>query len=133
MFVLQPKSEICRTAGVEIYPDKTEKVTTRPTPTSPEDVRRFLGFVRYYRRFIGNVSQFSRPLSIPTGKKRNGKGKERREWYWGKHQKNAFNTLKRLLTSSPILGYTDSTLPYELHTDASGFGLGISTIPRTTC
>jgi hypothetical protein len=37
---------------------------------------------------------------------------------------NAFDTLKRLLTSSPILGYADSTLPYELHTDASGFGLG---------
>jgi hypothetical protein len=37
---------------------------------------------------------------------------------------NAFDTLKRLRTSSPILGYADITLPYELHTDASGFGLG---------
>ena len=119
---------IVSAAGVEIDPDKTEKVTTWPTPTSPEDVRRFLGFVGYYRRFIKNFSQISRPLTdlmpIPTGKKNKGKKKERREWYWGENQMNAFDTLKRLLTSSPILGYADSTLPYELHTDASGFGLG---------
>jgi hypothetical protein len=119
---------IVSAAGVEIDPDKTEKVTTWPTPTSPEDVRRFLRFVGYYRRFIKNFSQISRPLTdlmpIPTGKKNKGKKKERREWYWGENQMNAFDTLKRLLTSSPILGYADSTLPYELHTDASGFGLG---------
>jgi hypothetical protein len=97
---------IVSAAGVEIDPDKTEKVTTWPTPTSPEDVRRFLGFVGYYRRFIKNFSQISRPLtdlmSIPTGKKNKGKKKERREWYWGEVQMNAFDPLKRLLTSSPI-------------------------------
>jgi hypothetical protein len=105
---------IVSAAGVEIYPDKTEKVTTWPTPTSPEDVRRFLGFVGYYRRFIKNLSQISRPLTdlmpIPTEKKNKGKKKERREWYWGEVQMNAFDTLKRLRTSSPILGYADSTL-----------------------
>jgi hypothetical protein len=58
-----------------------------------EDVRRFLGFVGYYRRFIKNFSQISRPLTdlmpIPTGKKNKGKKKERREWYWGEDQMNA--------------------------------------------
>ena len=63
-------------------------------------------------------------MPISTGKKNKGEKKERREWHWGKEQMNAFDTLKRLLTSSPILGYDDSTLPYELHTDASGIGLG---------
>ena len=63
-------------------------------------------------------------MPIPAGKKNKGKKKERREWYWGEDQMNAFDTLKRLLTSSLILGYADSTLPYEMHTDASGFGLG---------
>ena len=63
-------------------------------------------------------------MPIPTGKKNKGKKKERREWHWGEDQMNAFDTLKPLLISSPILGYADSTLPYELHTDASRFSLG---------
>jgi len=116
--------------GVEIDPAKTEKVTTWPKPTSPEDVRRFLGFVGYYRRFIENFSKISRPLTdimpIPTGKKktRGKKSTQKREWHWGDEQDRAFNTLKQHLTSTPILAYADSTLPYELHTDASGLGLG---------
>lgn len=116
-------------AGKEIDPEKTDKVTTWPKPTSPEDVRRFLGFVGYYRRFIKNFSQISRPLTdlmpSPTGKKGSkGKTKKQIAWNWGPDQETAFATLKRLLTSAPILGYADYTLPFELHTDASGIGLG---------
>ena len=114
-------------AGVEIDPDKTTKVTNWPTPKTPEDVRRFLGFVGYYRRFIKNFSQISRPLSelMPTPtSKRKGKYHHQRPWKWETEQQTAFSTLKELLSTAPILGYADSTLPYELHTDASGTGLG---------
>ena len=115
-------------AGKEIDPDKTDQVTSWPTPSSPEDVRRFLGFVGYYRRFIRNFSQISRPLTdlmpIPTGKKTKANKKKKKEWNWGESQEKAFATLKQLLTSAPILGYANSKLPYELHVDASGNGLG---------
>ena len=116
-------------AGKEIDPDKTDQVTSWPTPSSPEDVRRFLGFVGYYRRFIRNFSQISRPLTdlmpIPTGKKtKSNSKKKKKEWNWGESQEKAFATLKQLLTSAPILGYANSKLPYELHVDASGNGLG---------
>jgi hypothetical protein len=49
--------------GIEIDQGKTDKVVNWPTPTTPEDVRRFLGFVGYYRRFIHNFSKISRPLT----------------------------------------------------------------------
>lgn len=39
-------------------------------------------------------------------------------------RENAFARLKNMLTSPPILAYADYTLPFELHTDASGSGLG---------
>jgi len=56
---------------------KQTKVTTWPTYTSPEDVRRFQGFVGHYRRYIKKCNQISRPLTDfmpnPTGKgERNG-------------------------------------------------------------
>ena len=41
-------------SGVEPDPDKLEKVKTWPRPTNPEEVRKFLGFVGYYRKFINN-------------------------------------------------------------------------------
>lgn len=110
--------------GIEIDTEKTDKVVNWPKPRTPEDVRRFLGFVGYYRRFIENFSRICRPLTdlmpSPLKKKTKGKNRQTREWHWGAEQDNAFETLKTHLVSAPILGYADSTLPYELHTDASG-------------
>jgi hypothetical protein len=45
-------------------------------------------------------------------------------WNWGDDQEKAFNKLKELLSSTPIIGYPDYKLPFELHADASGIGLG---------
>lgn len=71
--------------GVEIDPDKTKRVVNWPTPTNPEDVRRFLGFVGYYRRYIRSFSAISKPLtylmSRPTSKK--SKKHKQKPWAWG--------------------------------------------------
>ena len=112
--------------GVEIDPEKTEKVVNWPKLSSPEDVRRFLGFVGYYRRFIRNFSTISKPLTdlmpIPTSKR--SKKHQQKPWTWGVEQEEAFTRLKELLVTAPILGYANSRLPFELHTDASGTALG---------
>ena len=50
-------------SGVETDPEKVDKVINWPIPSTPEDVRRFIGFAGYYRRFIKNFSQISRPLT----------------------------------------------------------------------
>jgi hypothetical protein len=48
------------------------QLTNWPKPQTPEDVRRFLGFVGYYRRCIKNFSLVSRPLTdlLPTPNKK---------------------------------------------------------------
>lgn len=54
--------------GIEPDDDKITKVKNWPTPSNSEDVRKFLGFVGYYRKFILNFSKIARPLTslIPT-------------------------------------------------------------------
>jgi hypothetical protein len=65
--------------GVEADPGKIDKVANWPTPTSPEEVRQFLGFAGYYRRYVKNFSRIAKPLSeiMPVPKKTK-KGKKNR-------------------------------------------------------
>ena len=43
---------------------------------------------------------------------------------WTEAAEEAFQTLIKKCTEAPILAYADFSLPFELHTDASGIGLG---------
>ena len=113
--------------GIETDPEKTERIQNWPTPKTPEEVRQFLGFCGYYRRFIQNFSQIAKPLTIlmpiPKDKKK-GKQAAKQKWVWGAEQEEAFQKLKQLLATPPILGFPNYAMPFELHTDASGLGLG---------
>ena len=112
--------------GMQADPDKIDKVKNWPIPTNPEQVRSFLGFVGYYRKFIQNFSRIARPLIdvMATGKKTKGKQQNSPKWKWGNEQTAAFEALKEKLITPPILGYPDFSRPFELHTDACGTGLG---------
>ena len=121
---------IVSSEGIEPDPQKVDKVKDWPTPTNPDEVRQFLGFVGYYRRFIKDFSKISRPLAElvpePTRKARR-KSKNSivpDKWEWGNVQQAAFDDLKQQLISFPILGFPEYNQPFELHTDASTKGLG---------
>ena len=49
--------------GVATDPKKIEAVTEWPRPTTVTEVRSFLGFVSYYRRFIPTFSKVAKPLN----------------------------------------------------------------------
>ena len=115
--------------GIEADPAKVEKIRNWPKPTNAEAVRQFLGFAGYYRKFVEHFSRIARPLIelMPTPVKKSGKQRkvvEVKPWVWGEDQDKAFEHLRELLSSPPILGYPDYSLPFELHTDASQLGLG---------
>ena len=63
--------------GIETDPEKTEAIRTWSTPKTVKDVRAFLGFYGYYRRFIQNYARIARPLNdLLIGHSTNKKGKK---------------------------------------------------------
>ena len=119
--------------GIRTDPEKTKAIRTWPVPRSVKDVRAFLGFTGYYRRFIRNYATIARPLNDllvghgTSGKKEN-KGKVQKQkmipFEWKAAQQQAFETLQEKLTQPPVLAYANYNIPFKLHTDASLTGLG---------
>ena len=100
-------------------------------PKNVKELRQFLGFVGYYRRFIKDFSKIVHPLtSLLQGHMTEPSQKAKKKkiksvpWSWGKEQQQAFDTVKLSLVNPPVLAYADYSLPFILHVDASGFGLG---------
>lgn len=102
--------------GVEPDPGKIRKVVEWPAPKDLHELRSFIGLCTYYRRFVEGFSTICKPLYILTEKSR--------EWQWGPEQEDAFQILKRALTTAPILAYPNERDPFVLDTDASNFGIG---------
>lgn len=98
--------------------DKIEAVTDFPRPITKKQVRAFLGLTGYYRKFIPMFADIARPLTDLTKKCMAN------TVIWNENCENAFVTLKKSLTSEPILCTPDFSAPFILQTDASDFGLG---------
>ena len=117
--------------GIQTDPEKLEAIRTWPVPQNVKEVRSFLGFTGYYRRFIKNYASIARPLNDllvghctnKTEKTKSNKVKKA-PFDWNDDQQLSFETLKEKLMSPPILAYADYNVPFKLHTDASGTGLG---------
>lgn len=114
--------------GVATDPDKVKAVKEWPIPKSVKEVQSFLGFVGFYRRFIEGFSKIAKPLHQllqGTGsKKKHQKGTGSTPFSWKVEHQQAFEQLISCLTSAPILAFADYSKPFDLHTDASGDGLG---------
>ncbi|WVZ80247.1 LOW QUALITY PROTEIN: hypothetical protein U9M48_027739 [Paspalum notatum var. saurae] len=84
--------------------------------TNVTEIRSFLGLAGYYRRFIKDFSKIAKPMTALTQK--NAK------FAWSPKCEEAFGTLKKLLTSTPVLAQSDITKPFDVYCDASDSGLG---------
>ena len=109
--------------GVGASEGRIEAVKNWTTPRTIADLRRFLGFASYYRKFIKNFAQTARPLHRLTGNTSKREG-QKTEIPWGPEQQSAFDALKVAITEAPVLAYPDFTKPFLVKTDASQSGLG---------
>ena len=102
--------------GVETDPEKLKAVAEWPKPKNVKQLLSFLGFCNYYRNFIENFADISKPLYRMTSKKATFK--------WNEERDRAFETLKRLLVSPPVLSYPDPDKQFIVECDASNYAIG---------
>ncbi|GKC44094.1 putative reverse transcriptase domain-containing protein [Tanacetum coccineum] len=95
---------------------KIEAVKSWKAPTTPSEVRSFLGLAGYYKRFIENFSKIAKPLTSLTQKNQ--------KYEWGEKQEEAFQALKNNLCNAPILSLPDGVEDFVVYYDASNQGLG---------
>ena len=108
--------------GIRTDEKKIQVIKDWPRPVTVTDVRSFLGFTNYYRKFIHRYAQVAKPMNALIAGE-NAKFK-RRKVEWSEACQEAFEKLKEICSTTPILAYADYTKPFRLHTDASEKGLG---------
>lgn len=112
---------IVSSEGVATDPEKAAVVRDWTPPTTVKQVRSFLGFAGYYRRFIQGFSRIAAPLhQLLQGQA----SRPSASVNWSAECQVAFSELKQALLNAPILAYADFNLPFRLYTDASLDGLG---------
>ena len=108
--------------GIEVDPKKIKEIQEWPVPETVTDVKSFLGFTNYYRKFVHKYAQIAKPLHELTSGENANKKKKVVEWLTI-HQ-DAFEILKKKMSEAPMLAYADYTKPFKVYTDASEKGLG---------
>lgn len=87
-----------------------------PGPQTKRELMRFLGMAGYYRSFCPNFSSVVAPLTDLLQAKA--------KFVWTPKCENAFESVKQLLTSSPVLTAPRLDKPFKLQVDASQVGAG---------
>jgi len=102
--------------GVEIQKEKVEGVLNWPAPRNIKEVQKFLGLANYYRRFIKSFARIAAPLYMLVRKEQ--------KWKWEKKQEEAFEELKTVFTTEPILAIPDIDREMRVEANASDYVIG---------
>ena len=110
---IQYRGHIVSGEGITPLPEKLDSIQNMLPPKTPKEVKQFLGFIGYYRKFIPRFSGLARPLNALTRKNV--------KFEWTHVCQESFNLLKASLMTEPILTYPNPNLPYVLFTNASKY------------
>ncbi|CAF4378705.1 unnamed protein product [Didymodactylos carnosus] len=109
-------SHIVTGGKVEPSPDKVKVIVDIASSKTLSQANKFIGKVRYYRKFIRDFAKIAVPIHKVTNKTR----PKKHEFRWDQQQQDAFDQFKSILTSAPLfLDFPDRSVPFILSTDAS--------------
>src|SRR6266702_1990087 len=95
---------------------KFQGVDSWERPKNLKELRGWMGFINFYRRFIEGFSKIARVLNELT--------KKEVPWEWTNEREEAFQKLKRLICAEPVLLMPKLEEPFELEVDASNYAIG---------
>ena len=95
---------------------KVKVISDFPRPESRKQLMRFLGMAGYYRKFCQNFSTVAEPLTQLLSKKA--------KFLWNDKCEQAFEELKAILKSAPVLSAPDFDHQFKLAVDASDVAAG---------
>jgi len=101
---------------IEMEEGKVEGVLGWPVPKTVKNVKKFLGLTNCYRRFIKDFARVARPMNMLTRKDK--------KWRWGNKQQKAFDELKKVFTSKPVLAAPDLDKEFRVEADALNYATG---------
>lgn len=109
---------IISSEGLSPDPEKVAVIKNYPRPSSSDEVKRFVAFANYYRKFIPNFANIVIPM--------NKLCKQNVVFDWTDDCEKSFLLLKDALVSPPILDFPDfsDSNTFILQTDSSGFAVG---------
>ncbi|GKB21013.1 putative reverse transcriptase domain-containing protein [Tanacetum coccineum] len=120
--IVQFLGHVIDSQGIHVDPAKIESVKNWASPTTPTEIRQFLGLAGYYQRFIKDFSNIAKSLTELTEKNK--------KYIWGEDQESAFQLLKQKLCEAPILALPEGNNDFVVYCDASLQGLGAVLMQR---
>jgi len=102
--------------GIATDPEKIKLIEEWPVPTNLKQLRGFLGLTGYYRRFVNGYSVITTPLNYLL--------KKDQPYQWTHECQEAFEQLKRALSTPPILALPNDEGTFVLDTDAAESSIG---------
>ena len=116
--------QIVSVDGVKPDPKKIEAIASLQPPENVHQLRRLMGMFAYYRKYIAGYAQLAAPLYELCGKNAQNKRDAQQRIAFNNRQTEAFQALKRKLTTEPImLRFPIEGAPFEVHCDASKVGI----------
>lgn len=103
-------------SGLSIESSKLEPILNYPRPKTVREVRRLMGLMGFYQKFIPRYSHLTAPITDLL--------KKSKRFKWSEEAEEALTQLKAVLTSAPVLGNPDYSRPFVIETDASQLAVG---------
>ncbi|XP_076660087.1 uncharacterized protein LOC143363376 [Halictus rubicundus] len=106
--------------GVKPLPERVEAIGEFPRPDTIKVLRRFLGMVNFYRRFISGAASLMKPLhELLKGSKKGNSPVP-----WTKEAETAFVKVKASLANATMLAHPAPNAPISVVVDASDYAIG---------